>query len=221
MKKFRSLEIIQEEMCCEESDYFLVNVIITFFLSLLVPIVGVLTFCYVLILYPINLIFNLFDYLYKKVRKKRYLNKCNKILEDYETDLIKNFDHLKLMNRYKDPVKVSSNAELKSFIYDFFNYYNDSNYTYDKNGLYQCDPNRRRSLGDIFLICRVYYPNVKLIDVLKVLFIFIKNKSINISKCGDIHKFVFYVNGRRATAMDEIVEFNNEITMKELYELYG
>src|ERR1017187_4138221 len=70
---------------------------------------------------------------------------------------------------------------LKQFIYKFLSEWNIKNFVYKViNSRLQCDKNRRRSLGDIFLICKYYYPNCTFKEVCYILdSINLDNISIN------------------------------------------
>ena len=85
---------------------------------------------------------------------------------------------------------------VKEFLINFFTTYNNDHATiYVDRKDVQTTTGRRRSLGDIYKICKYYYPNVTLTEVVKLLF---KDLQIHFktgfrhSYCGVINKRVFY-----------------------------
>ncbi len=85
---------------------------------------------------------------------------------------------------------------VKEFLINFFTTYNNDHATIYVDGKdVQTTTGRRRSLGDIYKICKYYYPNVTLTEVVKLLF---KDLQIHFktgfrhSYCGVINKRVFY-----------------------------
>lgn len=85
---------------------------------------------------------------------------------------------------------------VKEFLINFFTKYNNNHPTiYVDSKDVQATVGRRRSLGDLYKICKYYYPNVTLTEVVKLLF---KDLQIHFktgfrhSYCTTIHKRVFY-----------------------------
>lgn len=62
----------------------------------------------------------------------------------------------------------------------------------------QTTSGRRRSLGDIFMICRYYYPTITLAEVLTQLY-----AKFGSSICSTIHKRVFYIRNGHDIGTDE------------------
>ena len=109
-----------------------------------------------------------------------------KIIDNYEKKLLKdaNYYHLGkfVLNRELD---------LKTFIKNFIREYNSYYNTYH-DLRFICDKNKRRSLGDIFLICRCYFPTCTLKEVLGYLIELLENGKIYGSYCSTINKYVFH-----------------------------
>lgn len=87
---------------------------------------------------------------------------------------------------------------LREFIIRFFNEWNnDKNTIYKDNREVQTEAGRRRSLGDIFMICRYYYQNCTLREVVEILYRGNLQNDIEgfrTSYCSIIHKRVWYSN---------------------------
>jgi len=83
---------------------------------------------------------------------------------------------------------------LRDFIINFFEDWNDQKNTiYVDNREVQTDPGRRRSLGDIYMICKYYYPNCTVGDVFNILRELCENESgYRSSCCFTINKRVYY-----------------------------
>jgi hypothetical protein len=88
----------------------------------------------------------------------------------------------------------SRTETLKEFIVKFFTKWNnDLNTIYVDDSSVQTDPGRRRSLGDLFMIVRYYYPNVTLKELFAVLHDLCTNtRGFRTSRCSTIHKRVWY-----------------------------
>jgi len=59
----------------------------------------------------------------------------------------------------------------------------------------QTPKNKRRSLGDIFMILKYYYPNITLKEVIQLLYVDLMNElhiGLRTSNCSEIHKRVWY-----------------------------
>ena len=85
------------------------------------------------------------------------------------------------------------NESLFTFISTFLMDWNNTRKTiYVDNKEMQTDIGKRRSLGDIYMICKYYYHACTLKDVLKILYIDLsKHDGFVNSKCDDIHKRVW------------------------------
>jgi hypothetical protein len=158
-------------------------------------------------------ILSLFYPIYKLTLKsdEDYLKNANKYLNFYGKCLL--FFKGKY---YLENYEHDKNLLLDEFIINFI-HINNNIYNTKKNFLYfiqieVCGITKRRSLGDIFLICKYYYPNCKINDVLKILY-----ENTSYSRCNEIQKIVFYNNGYKNN--DHKIEyFGENITLKQLIE---
>lgn len=90
----------------------------------------------------------------------------------------------------------------EEFLYNFFTKWNilntdDSKVTkFDDDNSTQTDCGKRRSLGDIYMIMKYYYPNINIKDIIILLYRILPNKfgttGFRTSKCNQIHKRVWY-----------------------------
>jgi hypothetical protein len=83
-----------------------------------------------------------------------------------------------------------------------------------------CWDNKRRSAGDIYLICKYYYPKCTVKEVMKVLTRLISRRAICGSYCNTIHKYVFYTFDRNPVIYDS-TEYGNGITFNQVIDYYG
>ena len=90
----------------------------------------------------------------------------------------------------------SRKESLKDFLIKFFKDYNENKNTiYVDDKSIQTDTGRRRSLGDIFRICKYYYPECTLKDILILLYReipIIITRGFRTSYCSTIKKRVWY-----------------------------
>jgi hypothetical protein len=133
---------------------------------------------------------------------------------------------VRLQGFYKSQKKELS---LKEFLINFFTQYNNENKTIykDDKGL-QTDVGKRRSLGDIFLICKYYYPKVTLKEVIEILYnnLFNDIPRFRSSNCSQIKKRVFYQgNANQKSEVYDLetsdewkVKFNDWKEYKEIEE---
>lgn len=108
----------------------------------------------------------------------RAVNK--KLKEEYSVDEL----------RIKGLLK-KRNESLKEFLVDFFNKWNNEKETlYVKDKTVQTNPGKRRSFGDIFTICKYYYPNVTVRELRDLLYIELPELVPNYrtSTCSQIKK---------------------------------
>ena len=103
-------------------------------------------------------------------------------------------DDLRLNKFYKKDLPLT----VKEFLINFFTNYNNNHSTiYVNNKKEQTSISRRRSLGDIYKICKYYYPDVTLDEVVKLLFKDLQKhfkEGFRHSYCSVIKKRVFYYN---------------------------
>jgi len=85
---------------------------------------------------------------------------------------------------------------LQEFLIRFFQEWNlEKNTIYVDDSAVQTAPNKRRSLGDIYMICKYYYPNCTLNEVLNLLYNVIPTiitRGYRTSYCFTINKRVWY-----------------------------
>lgn len=85
---------------------------------------------------------------------------------------------------------------LQEFLVRFFQEWNlEKNTIYVDDSTVQTTPNKRRSLGDIYMICKYYYPNCTLNEVLNLLYNVIPTiitRGYRTSYCFTINKRVWY-----------------------------
>lgn len=110
-------------------------------------------------------------------------------IERFEKDLIE-LGLLRIGSIKKNDLKETN---IKDFIINFIKTYNINHGTYNiLTKSIQCDRGRRRSSGDIFRVCKYYYPNCSFIEVLKTIDTIMFGKySIKSSICTTIWKRVY------------------------------
>lgn len=94
---------------------------------------------------------------------------------------------------------------LQEFLVRFFQEWNlEKNTIYVDDSAVQTAPNKRRSLGDIYMICKYYYPNCTLNEVLNLLYNVIPTvitRGYRTSYCFTIHKRVWYYSENSANTV--------------------
>ncbi len=145
----------------------------------------------------------------------------NNTLETLERTILSNYPRAIRLERL---LKTRpANETLKDFLIKFFSGkgemeegFNDSRNTiYADDNSVQTGIGKRRSLGDIFMICRYYYPNCTLKDVLRILYIELPahyESGFRSNNCRQIHKRVWYYssgNGNIYMQADENDEYGN------------
>jgi hypothetical protein len=212
-----NLDVLSEFTDLDEDRHFIFNILINILLGsvaltfaigciILIPIAlydHIITGCvklYKYIKYP-NL---------KKIREKE----IRIIIQNHGKSLLEKNDYYKL--------KGLENWQTSSTLYDFLdifiNHYNNQYFTIDINGNYICDPQRRRSLGDIWLISRYYISDVTIEEVLSTLIELCKDRQIYASYCTTINKYVFH-NQSDSWIKDSKTEYG-DVRFNELIEIY-
>lgn len=87
---------------------------------------------------------------------------------------------------------LSSLKEFIKWFIDSANAYGSNGTIYVHNNESQCRPGANRSTGDIFILCRYYFPDCTLEDVIFHLVELNETKLIETLHCGDIDKRVWY-----------------------------
>ncbi len=123
------------------------------------------------------------------------------------------FDEIEEQIRQNNPREIRlqplqknrKDQTLQEFLTKFFLVWNN-----EKNTIYadtkdiQTDTRRRRSLGDIFLICKYYYPTTTLREVLNLLYDVLPSimpAGFRSSYCSTIDKRVWYFDEDRRGAL--------------------
>lgn len=114
--------------------------------------------------------------------------------------------------------KPATKGTLQEFLQRFFTEWNaekDTIYADDRE--IQTAARRRRSLGDIYQICKYYYPESTLNQVLNLLYNILPKsipKGFRTSFCFTIHKRVWYFDARSSTARhndERVDEFGHAV----------
>lgn len=114
--------------------------------------------------------------------------------------------------RLKGQLKNRNGEKLSEFLLNFFKVYNINCDTIYKESMnIQCEKGKRRSIGDIYMICKYYYPNCNLREVLYEIYITLPKTLNNFrtSKCSQINKKVWYCGA------------SSNIINRELQDEYG
>lgn len=133
-----------------------------------------------------------------------------------ETILQKNTRAIRLEKTKKKTVKEMG---LESFLVKFFTEWNnEKNTIYADDKSIQTDMEKRRSLGDIYMICKYYFPDMTLKELFHLLYnkLFdLVNEGFRTSHCNTIHKRVWYhdpVKQKRIWNLFIEDEFGNTIS---------
>lgn len=112
----------------------------------------------------------------------------------------------------------SKHSKFEDFIIEFFKQYNNEcNTVSPSHSRHICDTNRRRSLHDIYLITKHYYPEVTFIDIIKTIVSLLKINVICGSYCSTVNKYVFYTPSvSNHNSFGHTLEYTNEITFNDL-----
>lgn len=146
---------------------------------------------------------------FKTYFEEKHKNKVKKTIQKhYESIRVNDY---KLTSVDKQKKFVRTDYTVNEFILNFVDIYNNNYLTIDKFGGLICDTGRRRSLGDIFLICKHYYPDVTMEQVLVILLNYCDNWKISCSYCNTIKKLVFfkYDHRRNYTDVNSNTEYGN------------
>jgi hypothetical protein len=134
-------------------------------------------------------------------------------------------------NRYKSYLNIniikeklskefinSKHSTFQDFIIEFFKTYNNEcNTVHSCFPTLICDTNRRRSLHDIYLITKYYYPEVTFIDIIKTILSLLKIGVICGSYCSTVTKYVFYTQDISShNSFEHTLEFTSELTFNNL-----
>lgn len=134
-----------------------------------------------------------------------------------------NYPKLRLSKFLKKNVK---DLPLKEFIYNFLTQWNNEYETRDIESDEDFDTlETKRSLEDIYSICKYYYPDCKLKDLLQCLFeLCSENKIFGKWYCHTICKYVFsaeYTAYDRFTVRRDIIAGNMRMTTYDVFKELG
>lgn len=227
MKKFKFLQEIEthiidefiEEQNIDVNGSFIKKLFIGYIFALLFGIIciilGTVIFAISLPIYLVNIIYDLCT---RENAAKKERN-IRKLIVDYQNEL-DNLPKLRFKNQnYPFDDLIEFKGTLLEFLVEFFGYFNRYFNTYSINER-QCTPNRRRSLGDIYRICKTYFPDCTLAEVLECLIWLLNNRRIGASRCTDIKKFVFHRDSYVFKPKD-ILEYTNQYKFQDLVDVYG
>jgi hypothetical protein len=109
---------------------------------------------------------------------------------------------------------------LEEFLVKFFSNWNINRDTiYVDDETVQTEANKRRSLGDIYMICKYYYPNCTIKELLRLLYVHLPDNEglddgFRSSLCRRIEKRVWYYDNNKGAGLyndDEKDEFDNDV----------
>lgn len=226
---YRGLQNLQEEPLGNRSlsfkSGFFTAIVLPFIIVFLAAVAIFIGFFYLLIS-PLMLIKDIYDIYYKLTEKKRLRKeeeeKQRKLKEEEEN--LKS-DLKKWLNGYKGVLRRNNYFTLKhtvtgekleipykniaTFLYYFLTKHNSEFNTYSGNYLV-CGVNRRRSIHDLYLISKHYFPTLTLEELILSLNALIERREICTQYCTTINKYVFYstsVSSHHSTAHS--LEFTN------------
>lgn len=106
-----------------------------------------------------------------------------------------------IISNYSSPIRIKGllrkrKETLEEFLTKFITDWNlEKDTIYVETGIQQTDAGRRRSLGDIYMICKYYYKNITLNEVLNLLYNILKDNidtGYRTCYCSTIKKRVWY-----------------------------
>ena len=111
----------------------------------------------------------------------------------------------------------------KKFILRFLRNINNEYYTVDsKTNRVTCRLGARRSIKDIYLIVKYYFPEITFEQVLEDIVRLYNEQFINGSFCNDVRLYVFYTDQISFSRHSEkILENSQEITFKDLINYFN
>ena len=220
MKSFPEKKLIDEphSVIKNENVPFFIHVIVNYFSFVIVFIGVTLVAIPAILLHYSTKIAQIFGIVYMHIKKQREKEKRKKdiseMFKDYEQELLSKYGLY-----YLEKYVFDETLNLDVFIYHFITTLNNNHYTYKKDNILVCRSHKRRSLGDIFLICKTYYPDCTIEDVVKVLIDLCETQKIAGSRCSDIHKFVFHRQSSVYSPHHQ-VEYSSKYLFKDIVEAY-
>lgn len=162
--------------------------------------------------------------------RKKVINKLLKYADKIEKDIgllyLENHEYstkwtLYSLYEYYKPSELFEyvhEPNLDMFIYMYMNKYNwHCDTIYANNNTFQCESGKRRSIGDLYLLCKYYHKDITIINVIESL-IRLSNKGfIHSSRCNTIHKYVFTQGTQCYNGKLEM--FDDTLTWNELVKI--
>lgn len=220
MKSFPEKELIDEihSVIKNENIPFFIHVIVNYCALIIIFIGATLTVVPAILVHYATKIGQRFVVIYIHVKKQREKEQRKKdisqMFKDYEQELLSKYGLY-----YLEGYVFNEALNLDVFIYHFIITLNNNHYTYKKGDTLVCRSHKRRSLGDIFLICKTYYPDCTIEDVVKVLIYLCETQRVSGSRCSDIHKFVFHKQSP-VYSPHHAVEYSDKYLFEDIVEAY-
>ena len=196
------------------------------------------------VLLPVTLIIDLILLIDKKLPTST--RRVKKQIREWDEYTIDCFDPLYLYNINKQRVLQLHGETLSEFIFKFFKVYNNSHITCYKGTeeevikfkpatswpgamrpktATQCIEGRRRSVQDLYLICRYYYPKCTLMQILTILekLVFgatsFNTNNLSMSYCTDIYKLVFTYSSTTIRKNARVEFLDDEFNARHLMQV--
>ncbi len=157
------------------------------------------------------------DYYESKVNQMTPLKLGNSVMSSYNLSRINpqdlNIEGFKNLFKEYD----------KKFILRFLRNMNNEYYTVDsKTNKVTCRLGARRSIKDIYLVVKYYFPEITFEQVLEDIVYLFREDFINGSFCNDVRLYVFYPSVVSFSRNPEkILENSQEITFKDLINYFN
>lgn len=157
------------------------------------------------------------DYYESKVNQMTPLKLGNSVMSNYNLSRINpqdlNIEGFKHLFKKYD----------KKFILRFLRNMNNEYYTVDsKTNRITCRLSARRSIRDIYLVVKYYFPEITFEQVLEDIVRLYNEQFINGSFCNDVRLYVFYIDQISfARYPDRTLEFSQELTFKDLINYFN
>jgi len=227
---YKKLQKFQNQPIIAIDDLNHCGTILVLLNMILVPIIAMGVTILVILLGTVSLPFyiikDLYDWYiranYEKIALKKFLKEQKEketILNNVELALNKYGDSLLKKHGTYHLLVHNNDIALYGFLLKFFKEYNDVYKTYNKSNKIVCNTGKRRSLGDLYLICKNYFPNCTTYQVFKELIKLSNNNKISYSRCSTINKYVFYeniYNHNDSSSNSHVEYFDSKIMFYEL-----
>lgn len=208
MKKLRDWYINVSPVGDNLNDKFYGSVV----LSVIVATMIMLICTVALIIVPFVMVFGIvIDIWYFMPKRKPSISK---ILDNHEKRLFSGEPFYKLEG-FANP-----HDSLEDFVKSFVLSYRHHYCTINALGNIICYPGKRRSIGDIFLICKYYYPGCTLQQVLGILVGLLEDNKISGGWCSTINKFVFHYDSSNY-GIDNRVEYDSNIKFRDVVNYFN